>query len=226
MEVWHPIPGYEDFFEVSSFGRVKSISRHIVREDGVEQIRSGKIKRQTKNKDGYLTVSLGKNGTSKKMYVHRLVALAFISKDIDGMDVDHIDFNRENNRVENLRVIPHKDNIKYTKDCGRHVSDRGFSGENNPNFGNHALSIRYRNNPSLSKKKQSRPGEANGRARKVSVLIDGKWREFGCLSDCADYLIRNRLVSGRNKYGVSTYIRIAAESGKKYSGLSFSFPRS
>lgn len=221
MEIWKPVVGYEGIYEVSSYGRVRSLTRDVLKSNGVIQHRSGRLKELMKNKDGYLLVSLNKGGRNKKQFVHRLVAAAFIQSNLFGLEVDHIDFNRSNNRVENLRVLDHTENVRHTKAFGRHVSDRGFSGSNNPNFGSKTLSKKYKENPSLSKEKQSRPGGQNGRARRVLMDVGGTKMEFSCLHDCAKYLVKSGMSNANNLDSLSTRIRKFAESGRGFSGIKF-----
>lgn len=91
-EIWKPIKNYEGLYEISSCGRVRSLRR-----------RAPFILKQTNNGYGYLVVSLQKNGVNKVVKIHRLVADAFIPNP-DGLEtVDHLDRDRTNNCVENLR---------------------------------------------------------------------------------------------------------------------------
>lgn len=221
METWKPVIGYEGIYEVSSCGRIRSLTRCILKSNGVIQNRRGALKKLRTNEDGYSIVSLNKDGINRKHFVHRLVAAAFIQNNLSGLEVDHIDFNRNNNCVENLRVLDHTENIRHTKSFGRHVSDRDFSGCNNPNFGNRTLSEKYRENPDLAKAKQSRPGGKNGRARRISMEVNGETREFPCLRDCAKYLINHGMSSINNIDFLSTKIRIAAESGQELNRVKF-----
>lgn len=73
-EIWKPILGYEGIYEVSSFGRIKSLKR-FSKEDKNER---GLILKQKKTKDGYYIISLYNQGKAKIFFVHRLVAQAFI----------------------------------------------------------------------------------------------------------------------------------------------------
>ena len=69
--------------------------------------RTHRIVSQSINNVGYLSVSI--DGTSRML--HRIVAQQFINNDIEGMDVNHINGNRIDNRVENLEIITHADNL-------------------------------------------------------------------------------------------------------------------
>jgi len=97
---WKVIENFENY-EINNIG--------IVRKRNTQ-----KIKKQSKNQDGYLRVNLFKNG--KKFYkgIHRLVALAFIPNANNLNDVDHIDGHKENNRVENLRFATSSQNQANT----------------------------------------------------------------------------------------------------------------
>ena len=77
-------------YEISSVGRVRNSC-------------TGRIMKLRARKDGYLDVSLAKNGTKKRLLVHRLVADAFLENPVGKLTVDHIDSNRGNNNWENLR---------------------------------------------------------------------------------------------------------------------------
>lgn len=87
-EIWKKAKGYENF-EVSSIGRIKNKALNL-------------IKKQRTSKNGYLIVTLKENGIQHTEYVHRLVAKAFIDNPHNLPAVNHIDENRQNNRVENL----------------------------------------------------------------------------------------------------------------------------
>ena len=101
-EEWRPVKGAEGLYEVSSWGRVKSL-------------RMGSVMSATDNGHGYKIVGLGtKNGKKQNRYVHRLVADAFLGGIPEGKEINHIDRDRSNNRLENLEVISHKQNINHS----------------------------------------------------------------------------------------------------------------
>lgn len=109
MEKWLPIKGYENYYEVSNIGRVKSLNRVIIKKNGRRNSVKEKILKQNKH-DGYLYVSLTKNCKYKYLTVHRLVAEAFIPNSENKPTVDHINTVRTDNRVENLRWCSYKEN--------------------------------------------------------------------------------------------------------------------
>ena len=98
-EIWRPIPGYEGLYEVSSYGRVRSLDRFIVDSLGHRRFYKGKVLSPIKDKYGYLSVKLQKGN---KHNIHRIVAQVFI-ENIDNLpQVNHKDENKSNNRVDNL----------------------------------------------------------------------------------------------------------------------------
>ncbi len=104
-EIWIPIKGYEGLYEVSSYGRVRSLSYRRTGQTRVLNLE--------KNHFGYILVKLHKNGKGKTYQVHRLVASAFIPNWFEDEQVNHRDENKENNRVENLEWCSSKYNNNY-----------------------------------------------------------------------------------------------------------------
>lgn len=105
IEIWKDIEGYEGLYQVSSFGRVKSLNYN---KTGKEQ-----YLKQRKNSSEYLQVDLWKKGKIKQSSVHRLVAEAFIPNTYNLPQVNHRDENKGNNRVDNLEWCDRKYNINY-----------------------------------------------------------------------------------------------------------------
>lgn len=106
-EVWKAILGYEENYEVSSLGRVKSLSRVTV----TGKIKPERLRTLSVNKRcGRLQVTLYKYGKSRTWKVHSLVAHAFLGEQLKGMDVNHIDGNKLNNAVQNLEYCTRSEN--------------------------------------------------------------------------------------------------------------------
>lgn len=100
-EIWKPVLNYEGLYEVSNFGRVKSLI-------------SGKILKLTKQRNGYLQVGLCKDRKQKKFLVHRLVYMAFNGEIPAGLEVNHInDKDKTDNRLCNLNLMTHKENLDW-----------------------------------------------------------------------------------------------------------------
>lgn len=108
-EVWKNIKGYEGLYQVSNLGRVKS----LVFRNNVCCLNKEKILSLNKQKKGYISVILCKNGKPKMFYVHRLVADAFIPNPNNLPQVNHKDENKENNCEDNLEFCTRKYNINY-----------------------------------------------------------------------------------------------------------------
>jgi HNH endonuclease/NUMOD4 motif len=97
-ERWLPIAGYENFYEVSDLGRVRSLRRKTG-----SGWRGGRVlKGRPHPKSGHLQVQLSVANVAKHKYVHVLVARAFIGECPPGQEVRHLDGNPGNNAVENL----------------------------------------------------------------------------------------------------------------------------
>lgn len=108
FEIWKAIQNYEGLYEVSNWGRVKSLERDVI------IVRYGKpyvrhrmerILEQYEDKDGYVMVSLSKNGVRESKTIHKLVATAFIPNPNGYTNVHHINHDHKDNRVENLMWI-------------------------------------------------------------------------------------------------------------------------
>lgn len=219
-EIWKDIKNYEGYYQVSTFGRIRGLDRLIVRSDGRSYLRKGKILTLILNKDGYLNTKLSKDGHTIPVRVHRIVAETFLPNPDNLPEVNHKDFNRTNNHIENLEWCSHIDNIRYTLSEGRHISQTDISGKKNPNYGNKKLSERYKNEPELAKV-QSRPGSQNGRAKSVR-LYDGNHlliKKFDYILECAQYII-NELRIEIDAYSLAAripkYIREKRIYKKKY----------
>ena len=120
-EVWKDIPDYEGLYQASSYGRIKRLPRIAYKKDGKvhrsfkEVITEGTITYCSIGLVGRL-VRVSKNGVSKKMTVHRLVASAFLGK--SDLTVNHIDGNRLNNHIENLEWCSLAENIRKGFETG------------------------------------------------------------------------------------------------------------
>jgi hypothetical protein len=101
VEIWKDIPGFLDY-QVSNLGRVKSLKR-----------KKEKILRPCYNQYGYLQVGLTQCGRQNLKLVHRLVLWAFEGHP-KGRQCDHINRVRDDNRLENLRWVTRKENIRNT----------------------------------------------------------------------------------------------------------------
>ena len=153
-EIWKPIKNYENEYQVSNLGRIKSLerydkfNRHIIEKILIPRIHTG----------GYLRVGLNK----KDFYIHRLVAEAFIPNPNDYPQVNHKDENSTNNNVSNLEWCTQKYNVNYGTLKER---QRKRMLENNP-FKN-----KHHTEKAKEKMRLAKLGKPSKRKRKV--LIDG-----------------------------------------------------
>lgn len=101
-EIWKDVKGFESYYQISNYGKVKSLSR-ICRANtcGIRNIKE-KILSMCQSKNGYYTVILCKNGKHKSVSIHRLVAETFIPNPENKKEVNHKDENKLNNYVGNL----------------------------------------------------------------------------------------------------------------------------
>lgn len=116
---WRPVVGYEGYYEVSNRGDVRSLTRTALQGNRYVTYK-GKQRKFFLDTTGYYTLILHSHGGIEKKYVHRLVAEAFIPNPDNLESVDHINFDRTDNRVENLRWLSRRDNNLHSYRAGRH----------------------------------------------------------------------------------------------------------
>lgn len=114
IENWVDIIGYEGLYQVSDLGRVKRLKGENCKQDRIlSQVEGGK---------GYLKVCLYKKGKKKFYWVHRLVAINFLGdRSAEKLEIDHLDWDKHNNALYNLRWITHREN------CSRNFRRRNLN---------------------------------------------------------------------------------------------------
>ena len=119
-EEWRPVVGYEDRYEVSSLGRVRSLDRTVHLYNGGSYIRKGAMMHPTRDTYGHLQVRLcGGRGNARMKQVHRLVADAFLGPRPKGAHTRHLNGVPTDNAVENLAYGSGREN---QIDCYRYGS--------------------------------------------------------------------------------------------------------
>lgn len=108
-EIWKDIAGYEGKFKVSNFGRIYQLEHF----DAIGHKIRGKI-RSTKTKT-HKYESFSPNGGKNRLYVHRVVAIAFLGDKSKYLEVNHKDGNTKNNKVDNLEWVTRKENITHSR---------------------------------------------------------------------------------------------------------------
>lgn len=102
-EIWKPVKGFEKYYSISSYGRLKSFKKN----------KSGKILSLVNKTGWYLSYVLQYKNNRKSVKIHRLVAEHFIENSDNKPQVNHKDCNKQNNHFKNLEWVTSKENIKH-----------------------------------------------------------------------------------------------------------------
>ena len=102
QETWKDIPGYEGLYQASNLGRIRSFKRNNIR-----------ILKPNREGSGYYRVILYLNSVRKNVSVHRLLWTAFNGLIPEGLQINHLNENKADNRLENLSLCTAKENINY-----------------------------------------------------------------------------------------------------------------
>jgi DNA-binding transcriptional regulator YiaG len=125
-EIWKPVKNYEGLYEVSNFGRMRSLPKEwMAGWNSVTRSHKGFLLKPGKGRDGYLSVSLSKEGKIKHHSVHRIVLQSFIGESV--LDCNHKDGDKENNYLNNLEYCSTSENIKHAYRTGL-KSNKGEKG--------------------------------------------------------------------------------------------------
>lgn len=125
IEQWKDIIGYVGFYQVSSFGNVKSLDRISKRNyKGNKKTPGVYLKPMVTNK-GYLRIDLSKESKKKSHNIHRLVAIAFIQNPENKPQVNHKDGDKTNNNDWNLEWNTNQENQIHAYDLGLNISQNG-----------------------------------------------------------------------------------------------------
>ena len=164
-EIWKDIQNYEGSYQVSNYGRIKSLNYNRTRKE--------KILKPGKDKSGYFKINLYKNGKYKTYQVHRLVAEAFILNPNNHPIINHKDENPSNNHVDNLEWCTYKYNNNYgnrNEKLSKSNKGRIFSEE------------------TIKKMSEAKKGKYDGnkhpQARKVICITTGE--TFNCIKDAEE----------------------------------------
>ena len=187
-EVWKDIKGYEGLYQVSNLGRIKS----LVGWNGKEYVLREKILKPVIHKNKYASVTLHKDKKQIGREIHRIVAETFLENPNNYPHVMHLDENKYNNKLENLKWGTAKENCNFPEHKKRIAEAMTKKvGELN-NFYGHKHS-----NETKQKIAQSRMGKyvkgKNPNAKKVEC--DGMI--FDCIMDCAKYYSLHFSTMGR-----------------------------
>ena len=119
MEEWKDIKGYEGLYQVSNEGRVKRLA-------GSPKCKVDRILKNSVSSNGYLFITLYKNGESKIYRIHRLVMENFSPlENMKELEVNHLDEDITNNNLNNLQWCTRKENINYGNRAKKYIQNRG-----------------------------------------------------------------------------------------------------
>lgn len=116
-EIWKPVVGYNGYYDISSLGRVKSLSRKVCNRSGSYKTKT-RILKGIINPQGYIRFKLSKNNSSKKIFAHRLVAKSFLNCNDSDLDVNHKDGIKDNNSILNLEWCTRSENVLHAISTG------------------------------------------------------------------------------------------------------------
>lgn len=119
-ELWKPVQNFETHYEVSTYGRVRTIARTVnsaIRHNGAVQ-RQSRILKLNLKRNGYLVVDLCVGSVHKTALVHRLAAIAFLDNPDGKPVVNHKNANKQDNRVENLEWVTVRENAQHASKNG------------------------------------------------------------------------------------------------------------
>ena len=103
-EEFRDIEGYEEYYQISNYGRIKSKQRFSNCCYGKQRLLKEEIIVPTPDKKGYLRIMLCKNGNKKRFYIHELVAKTFLDNYDETKIIHHIDYDNQNNNYKNLYI--------------------------------------------------------------------------------------------------------------------------
>ena len=109
VEIWKDIDSYKGLYQISSFGRIKALEKKAGFLTKHERILIPFVK-----SNGYACIDLRRKGIRRKYHIHRLVAEAFIPNPNNYPCINHIDYNKLNNKVENLEWCTYSHNNTYS----------------------------------------------------------------------------------------------------------------
>ena len=121
-EEWRDVVGYEGLYQVSNMGRAYNVRKKC-------------LCRHQVTPKGYIDISLSKNGKSTYQKLHRLIYIAFVGSIDLGKEIDHVNAIRHDNRLSNLRLVSHKENMNNPLTI---KALSGKIGPLNPNYGRQA----------------------------------------------------------------------------------------
>lgn len=116
-ERWAQVWDYEGEYEVSNWGKVRSIPRLIRCSEGLRGVRE-RILKPWEASNGYLQITLYSEGKPRLFRVHQLVWEAFNGPVPDGLEINHKDTDKLNCKLRNLELVTHQENLQHAAKNG------------------------------------------------------------------------------------------------------------
>ena len=179
MEIWKDIKDYEGLYQVSNSGRIKSLERYVNHRLGVVKFVRERIKKQYKDRVGYKSVMLSKNGKQIRDYVHRLVGFAFVENPFNKPDINHKNGIKYDNRFINIEWVTKSENSLHM--C-------------------HVLGIR----PSLGRVHSEETKKKIGEARKGRKHLEETKRK---IASARTKLTKNQKIEIKAKYKIGNSVK-------------------
>lgn len=118
-EIWKDIPGYETLYQASNLGGIRSMEHLVLRTNG-RMIKpkkywfyKGRNLKLNTDREGYIRCTLSKSGKTRRYLVHRIIAMTFIPNPQGLPQINHIDEDKHNNRIENLEWCTTNYNLSF-----------------------------------------------------------------------------------------------------------------
>lgn len=132
-EIWLPIKGFEDYYEVSDLGRFRSKDRVITRHNGVKESKPARILKNNYYTNGYIQLILYVEKQRFNFIAHRVVADHFIPNPDNLPVINHLDLIKWNNRVTNLEWCTKSENAVHAVNSGCFLNVEQLKGGSHPN---------------------------------------------------------------------------------------------
>lgn len=125
LEIWKDLVGYEESYQISNLGNLKSKDKMVKSSNNSMACKKGQLIKTITRKHGYVEVCLCNKNKKKTFRVHRLVAISFIPNSENKKQVNHINGIKTDNRLENLEWCTSKENINHAFDVLKRKPSKG-----------------------------------------------------------------------------------------------------